>query len=310
VANWTKFLDDSRLNDTAYDAQLNSSSRKLNTHSHYRTFGPDFITLTGFVPRTDIRDAHHFLSYSFRPEGETLISWGPEFLVQRIWDHDGTRTDEFVEASLEWEFTGQTGFEVNYRTGHELLRPEDFSVLSGNKDFPIDSWEIEFETSFIEEFRVEVEFGWGRGINFVPPSLQEPMSADFIDSEVELNLRPITPLTIDNKYILTRLSDRATGVRVFKNEIVRSKWNWQLNRELSLRVILEYQTISPNPQLTRLDRTKNFNFDFLLTYLVNPWTALYVGTNSNHQNLDLIEEEETTKIVRTRGRLLNDSRQF
>jgi hypothetical protein len=36
-----------------------------------------------------------------------------------------------------------------------------------------------------------------------------------------------------------------------------------------------------NQKFTALETRKNFNADLLLTYQVNPWTALYVGYNSN-----------------------------
>ncbi|NIR47283.1 hypothetical protein GWO43_02280, partial [candidate division KSB1 bacterium] len=42
----------------------------------------------------------------------------------------------------------------------------------------------------------------------------------------------------------------------------------------------------------------------------NPWTALFVGVNSNYQNLALNRVGEMTEITRTGSRFLNDSRQF
>jgi len=41
-----------------------------------------------------------------------------------------------------------------------------------------------------------------------------------------------------------------------------------------------------NPYFTSLQTAKNFNTDFLITYLVHPSTAIYVGYNSNLENLD------------------------
>ncbi len=35
---------------------------------------------------------------------------------------------------------------------------------------------------------------------------------------------------------------------------------------------------------TRLRDEENVNGDLLLTYLVNPWTALYLGYNTNYRN--------------------------
>ena len=73
--------------------------------------------------------------------------------------------------------------------------------------------------------------------------------------------------------------------------------------------ILQYNATLANSGLTVLQTTKNFNVDFLFTYIVNPWTALYVGVNSNYQNLRLEEVGGTREIVRTRHSLLNNSRQ-
>lgn len=43
------------------------------------------------------------------------------------------------------------------------------------------------------------------------------------------------------------------------------------------------------------------NGDVLLTYRVNPWTALYAGYNGNGQNLRLIETPEGNRIFRRPG---------
>lgn len=310
VISSTKEQTGQSFTGMAYDLQLNRSGRQLSTHSHYLEFTPDFRTQTGFVPRTDIRDAHQFVSYFFRPEKQFLIRWGPEFLVQRIWDSHGARLDEYLEASLEWEFTGETHFEVNYLRARELLRPQDFPALSENKDFNRDTWDIEYETNILDEFSLEGNFGWGNAINFVPILGQEPEPADMIESEIELSLQPINPLRIDNTHIFFQLNQPTTGNKIFTNQILRSRWNWQLNRKLSLRLIFQYDVTTVNPERTFLNSEKNFNIDFLITYLVNPWTALYVGMNSNYQNLDLIQSEGRNRVVRTQNDFLNDSRQF
>ncbi len=64
-----------------------------------------------------------------------------------------------------------------------------------------------------------------------------------------------------------------------------------------------------DPQMTRLRTRKNFNADFLFTYLINPWSALNVGYNSNNRNVDLIPIGFGSGIV-TSDDFLHDSRQF
>ena len=110
--------------------------------------------------------------------------------------------------------------------------------------------------------------------------------------------------------MLTQLFDRASGATILNNNILRSRWNWLFNRELSLRFILQYDALLTNPELTALEATKNLNADILLTYLVNPWTALFVGYNGNAQNLELVTTATGADIARPRRRLINDAKQF
>ena len=60
----------------------------------------------------------------------------------------------------------------------------------------------------------------------------------------------------------------------------------QFTKELSLRLILDYYDLLPNKSLIEGEEDKQFEFDALITYLVNPFTALYVGYNSGFENFD------------------------
>ena len=135
------------------------------------------------------------------------------------------------------------------------------------------------------------------------------MLANAMRANFGVTVRPVRSLAVDNTYLLERLTRQADGASIFNNHILRSHWNYQFTRELSLRVILQYDAVLANRQMTSLETSKNINADFLFTYLVNPWTALYVGYNGNHQNLDLLNSPAGMQLARSRS-FLNDSRQF
>jgi hypothetical protein len=111
---------------------------------------------------------------------------------------------------------------------------------------------------------------------------------DLTSSELTATVRPWNPLSIDNTYFFTRLTAPDGGGLVFDNHIFRSKWNWQWTREFSLRFIAQYDEVDSAPEATSLPSGKNLNFDVLMTYLVNPGTALFVGYNGNGSELDRI----------------------
>ena len=79
----------------------------------------------------------------------------------------------------------------------------------------------------------------------------------------------------------------AATATVFNNHILRSKAHYQFNRELSLRAIIDYNAILPNASYIFLEKTKRLGFDFLLTYMLHPGTALHVGYTDNYENLRL-----------------------
>ena len=105
------------------------------------------------------------------------------------------------------------------------------------------------------------------------------------------------------------MSELSDSRRVFDNHIGRAKLSWQPTPRLTLRSIVQYNSLVADPSLTSLETTKNLNVDFLATYLVNPWTALYVGYNNNQNNLRLVPTDDASELVRT-DRLGPDSWQF
>src|SRR5262249_3129409 len=146
--------------------------------------------------------------------------------------------------------------------------------------------------------------------NYASPSGVEPFLARRNSTTTNLSLIPTRHLRIDNTYIWFRLADVNHRGTAFNNHIIRSKWNYQFTPALSARVIVQYAAVLANPRFTSLSKIKNFNADFLLTYLVHPGTALYVGYNSNLQNLDpALALDPNGSLLRPRA-FINDNRQF
>jgi hypothetical protein len=309
VGSWTRRLDGSTQSGPAYFVSLQREGRQYSQNTEYTDFSPGFRTEAGFVRRTDIRSISHESEYRFRPEGDYLISWGPSVEAQEIWDHSGTRLDWEVEAGMSWEFTRQTNFGFSWTPGRELLRPEDFPGLEESRDYSKNRQEVSIRSQYFSQLNVRASYSFGREINLVPVEGAHPELASATEVDLDLTWRPNPQLRNDNTYILARLTDRETESSIFNNHIFRSKWNWQFNREMSLRVILQYDTVLANPQMTRLETEKNFNADLLFTYLLNPWTALYVGYNSNLANVALVPGV-FGKHWRRSDDFLNDSRQF
>ncbi len=308
ASSWTRALDGSSATGQAYSGQLRREGRHFTQSTEYLDVSPGFATQAGFVSRTDIRSVAQELKYLFRPRGETLFAWGPSLGGSAIWDHDGTRLDWEVEAGINWELRRQTTIGVFYRPGRERLRPDDHPELSKSHDFATREYGVSFNSQYVSALTFTSAFTTGRAINLVPVAGAPPVLANSAEASLGFTARPNRHLSSDNTYVLSRLTGIGGGGRVFTNHILRSRWNWQFNPQLALRVILQYDTLLANPSMTRLETRKNFNADFLFTYLVNPWTALHVGYNGNLQNIALRPTDFGRRVVRADG-MYHDARQ-
>lgn len=305
----TRTMSGERLAGPAYDFELMRRGRRLKCEFQYNDRSPGFRTQPGFLQRPDIRRFRQKISYSFRPEGKWLISWGPGVETEAVFDHRGTRLDFAQAVSFGWDFVRQSWLAFGYEVDRERLRAQDFPVLPADRDFSRNTRAVSFGTSYIPQVTLSGELEWANRVNLVPPAGEQPVLADTKNIRLAVTLRPKTRLSIENTYVLTRLLERGTAARIFTNHIARSKWNWQFNRELSLRLILQYEAVLASPELTALETSKRFNADLLITYVVHPGTALYLGYNSDLQNIALVPAPGGTRIVRT-GRLINDAKGF
>ena len=135
----------------------------------------------------------------------------------------------------------------------------------------------------------------GSGINYYPADGLEPFLGTEQSVEAGFTLRPYSRLRLDVSYLYSDLSTSgeselppaAPQGQIFTDHILRTRVNYQFTRELSARVIFDYESLDPNQALVDLENERRFNADVLFTYLVNPWTAIYVGYSDGYENRPL-----------------------
>jgi hypothetical protein len=292
----------------AAEVTLQRDGRKLNYFMDYSDRSDGFRTFTGFDPQPDIHNLYHRAQYSFRPEGKHLIAWGPQMEVYHTFDHEGNYLNSGYFPALKTEFVGQTFLNFYYAKEMELLRPRDFSTLTTNRKYVRHTTEVEFKTSLYRPVSFQLDYRFGSRINYDSPDNVAPFLAGRSSVTTTLTVRPTRSLRVDNTYLLFRLHNRLGPTGSMNNHIIRSKWNYQYTKRLSFRFIGEYNSVLANPAFTYLETTKNFNADFLITYLVHPSTAIYVGYNSNLENVQLPLRNDVDGNLLHGGRLRNDGR--
>ncbi len=278
----------------AAEVVLQRDGLKLHYLADYSDRSPNFRTLTGFDPQPDIRSLYQRVLYTFRPEGKHLISWGPMFETFQNYDHEGNHINSGYFPSLKVELIGQTFLSALYAQEMERLRPQDFSSLVdiGIQKYVRHTTEFSIDSNYFRKLILHADYRFGTRVNYAAPNVQipqlfplTPFLARRTSANVTITVRPTRALKIDNTYIMFRLHSLDGNFGAMNNHIIRSKWNYQFTKELSFRFIGEYNAVLANKYFTSVPTTKNFNADFLITYLVHPSTAIYVGYNSNLENV-------------------------
>ena len=311
VTSSTLSTDGSYSAGPGYKLDLERSGRNFNLQSLYLDYSPGFVTETGFVNRVDIRQENVNTSYYFRPENKFLISWGPTVQQFSIWDHSGTALDHFIFPGIRFDMIRNTFLNFHpYGYDDVYLRPRDYTGLTSVTHYPQPFWGIEGGTSWFKQFDFNWFFVSGGGVNYNPAAGRVPEIGHEDQANATLTIHAYGRLRIDNTYLLEHIRERETHLTAVTNHIFRSKWNYQFTRALSARAIFQYNTVLSNLLISSLSPAKNFNADLLLTYLVHPGTAVYVGYNSNLQNLDRRLLPTPTGLLTTRDDFINDGRQF
>jgi hypothetical protein len=306
----------------------------------YNDISPGFVSIPGFINRVDIRETTQEADYRFRPRKGWVVDWGPSLTSRYDFDHSGLRLDTDYVPYLAIQGRGQTVIILRpYEELRERLRPQDFCFYGfslycppttlGNQDYHEHTSGASIQTGYFKKATLAASYYWGQGVNFVAsPANLTPYNHPFLvqedNAQAALTFRPMKPLKIENSYLFERLRTNnstylfeqsqvpGAGRGILNDHILRSKWNWQFTPQLSARVILQYNALlagtpGVGSPYTYLPTQKEFNADFLITYLVHPGTAIYVGYNSDLQNLNV---QPGVGVFQTPRGYINDSRQF
>ena len=281
-------------------ADASYSGRHFSFSTNYNDFSPNFCTEMGFVNRIDIRQNYAFGGYFWRPEKSKIIDFGPSVSETLDWDHNGVLQDWQAAVGFQVDLTKQTTVSISRGEAYELFnnigfRRHSASVLAATQPY---KW-ISFSARYTQ----------GIQVNFIPAPGLSPFLANAKRVNFGLTLRPSARFRFDETLIYYRLGTRAgwvtppfsTGQGVLNNYLNRAKLNYQFTKELSLRLILDYNATIANTQLFDVQRslggsddvngpfapTKQFTTDVLLTYLLHPGTAVYLGYNNGYNDLAL-----------------------
>jgi hypothetical protein len=280
----TRDLRGGQSSGQAYLARLDYGGRNFSHSTSFADLAPSFHTDMGYVKRVDLRAVTEYAGYLWYPGGKRLSSFGPSVSVSADWDHRQQLQDWNVYPTFVLNFPRQTSIKVANSRTYELYEGIGFrsSVT-----------EVSAYSAPAKSFGVFASFTAGQAINYAPAAGLAPFLGDSTSASFGWTWRPAERVRLESSYYYTHLTERERALRVigadrrtvFDNHLARLKVNYQFTRALSVRSILDYYALLPDEALIDYTPSQVLTGDVLLTYLIHPGTALYIGYTNRLENV-------------------------
>jgi hypothetical protein len=280
-------LTDSSLNATRFDdgkhtagldgetfwghslfASLSRSTSNYWGGVEYMERSPTFRADVGFEPSNDSRVGSAWLGGIIRfEESKLLENINGNLNAARKWNFDGVKKDEWIDFSFELKFrAAQTGIHSRYMRSNERFRDIQFN------DIWLAHTCLHTQPSGGLSFGGNIDYGHriARRDLVMGKQIQYGLWAD---------VKPIDRLLISSSFSYISSDNLDTDDNLFSQSVFRSHMSLQLSREISTRLILQYN-----------DRNETWDIDPLLTYRLNPLTVLYVGSTHDYRDLNLEDD--------------------
>jgi hypothetical protein len=244
---------------SAFITRLNRNARNWNFFVDYNQVSPSYRTETGYDPWVDYRNLTVWTSYNIYPQSGILERISPQSHVYRRWNFDGVKKIEENNVGISGRIkVAQTYFSANFGRSYEFFSGVEFDDL----------WTIHFDLGSrpSDQFGYDLGFSYGRGI-----ARYELVKGNETSLYASVILKPVDRLVIEPDLSFSQSHSIDTGEELFYGYITRTRIQYQANRELSFRLVVQYN-----------DFSRAWDIDPLLTYRVSSFSVLYVGSTYDY----------------------------
>ena len=240
------------LSGPAIEADFSREGRNLSYSAAYSSIDPGFRTLTGFLPRVDLRQTSGNIGYRWWPES-SILTWGPSLSYLRLYDHAGVLQDEQIQGMASFSFTNNVSF--TGMVNHDLERFQEVDFTKTGYGF--------FSGISSRVFSLFGGYNWGHGILYDEVN---PYRGQSVSGNVNFRVQPTSRLRTELRTVFSSFVDPLGGAEIYDVKILRGRTTYQFTDRLLLRHILEHNT---------WDLTLGNNL--LMTYRINAGTVLFLG---------------------------------
>jgi hypothetical protein len=202
-------------------------------------------------------------------DSEVLETISSDANVAQKWNFDGVKKDEWINVNLQLRFrAAQTSTHSRFMRSNELFGGIQFDNI----------WLAHtcFSTQPGGALRFGGYYDYGHRI-----ARRDRVMGKEIVSGLWADIKPIDRLLISSSVNYTRSDDLDTDRWLFTQSVFRSRLSLQLTRELSARLVVQYND-SANPW----GSWQAWDTDPLITYRINPFSIFYIGSTHDYRDLN------------------------
>ncbi len=268
---YTAALDGEKFWGHGLSAELDRQSRHWGFELGYDELSPTFRADNGFVRQNNSRRAYLWQGAFIYPSKVLpfVDRIQPMIVLGRRWNLDGVRKSDFVTPMLRLQLKRQTSVSLRFAMERELYKEQQFDGLR--------RFSLEAYSGFSEPLRAGFSVGAGRDIARLAETPELGASLDWsVFSQIRLGDR----LQLQPRLMHSSLKDLVSGEKFYSGYILRSRLGYQFTRRFFFRTIVQYNGFS-----------RRLEIDPLLTYKVNPFTAMYVGSTHDLSSYERVGDQ-------------------
>jgi hypothetical protein len=188
--------------------------------------------------------------------------------IGQKYNYDGVKKDEWINASFEKSIrAAQTSTHSSFMYSNELFGGTQFD----------DIWQFHtcLHTQPFGALRGGGNFNYGHRI-----ARHDLVMGKEISYGAWADVRPIDRIVIYSSYNHIFSNNLDTDADLFSQSISRTRLSLQVTRELSMRLVLQYNDRYHH----EMGRSYSWDADPLITYRINPFSIIYFGTTHDYRD--------------------------
>ncbi len=278
--SYTSTFDGESYWGHAIHTALNQSWRHARIDLAYDEASPAYRPDLGYQTYNNVREVSLWASYTFEFERGLLQEIMPWIYTGNIWNHDrGEQKDRYIFVTLRTKLrAAQTKLITQIARSAETYHGTYYGNILGFNG------QLTMTPVGFLQFRFDVNFHRCIArLHYVADKRQ------YYSTNMTFRPTDRTSLELSYQYRQARVQD--TDQMLYKGFLARAKLNHQFTGRMALRLVVQ-----------RNDFSGTWDLQPLLTYQINPFSELYLGSSYGYDELTCPEVDGETQQTRLASR--------